>query len=265
MHPMDETLIQLSPSSASNFKSCPLLFKYRNIDRLVEPLSTRQAGGSLVHAVLEKLFTQEAPARTTERANELLDALWTELRQEPEWRPTELDTEDEMGWIEGNRKLLSNYFLLEDPSTLDAARLEWWVEYELGDVQLRGVIDRVEERADGSWILTDYKTGQVPGAAREQSASLGLRFYALVCWRAYGIIPGELRLVYLADPAVLTWRPTERTLLAFERQMQALAKAVRRAADTGDWRPRPSPFCMSCTFQHRCPAWNESVRGSQAV
>jgi hypothetical protein len=22
-----------------------------------------------------------------------------------------------------------------------------------------------------------------------------------------------------------------------------------------DWRPRPSPFCMTCSFQTMCPAW----------
>ena len=45
---------------------------------------------------------------------------------------------------EGGRRLLRNYFKLEDPTALTASRLEWWVEYELADLHLRGVVDRVE-------------------------------------------------------------------------------------------------------------------------
>jgi putative RecB family exonuclease len=76
-----------------------------------------------------------------------------------------------------------------------------------------------------------------------------------VCWRAFRVIPKEIRLVYLADPAVLTLNPNERMLAAFERQMQALGKAVHRALEADDWRTRPSPYCMSCSFQSHCPAW----------
>ena len=171
-----------------------------------------------------------------------------------------MTTADEDAWLDEGRGLLRNYFKLEDPRGLAASRLEWWVEYELPDIHLRGIIDRVEERADGSWILTDYKTGRIPGESRELSAFFGLRFYALVCWRAFGVIPKEIRLVYLGDPAVLTLNPNERMLIAFERQMQALGKAIARAVEKDDWRTRPSPFCMSCSFQTAAPPGHRPSR-----
>lgn len=252
---MGQALLRLSPSRATDFKSCPQLFKYRVIDRVAEPASPSAARGSLVHAVLEELFAEAPPLRTPERADELLDDLWHRLRGEPEFRPPGLDEGQEEAWLEQGRILLHNYFRLEDPRALAASRLEWWVEYELPDIALRGVIDRLEERPDGSWVLTDYKTGKVPGEARELAAFFGLRFYALVCWRSFGVMPKEIRLVYLADPAVLTLNPTERMLTAFEKQMGQLGKAIRRAIEADDWRARPSPFCMSCPHQARCPAW----------
>ncbi|HVF53948.1 MAG TPA: PD-(D/E)XK nuclease family protein [Actinomycetota bacterium] len=252
---MDLPLLKLSPSSATDFKNCPQLFKFRAIDRLPEPISGAAAKGSLVHAVLERLFSEPPVNRTPERAWALLDALWAEVGTDAEFRPTDMDQDDETRWISQARTLLSNYFKLEDPRALTASRLEWWVEYELPEIHLRGIIDRVEERPDGSWILTDYKTGRVPGESRELASFFGLRFYALVCWRAFGVMPAEIRLVYLADPAVLTLDPDERMLVAFERQMMALGAAIKKASDTGDWRARPSPFCMSCSFQPVCPAW----------
>lgn len=255
MEETDGGLLKLSPSRATDFKSCPQLFKYRSIDRLPEPVTTGAARGSLVHLVLERLFAEEAVTRTPERAEELLQQMWAELREDPEFRPDELAQEQEQAWLSDGRRLLANLFKLEDPANLATSKLEWWVEYEVADLHLRGIIDRVEERADGSWVLSDYKTGRVPGESRELAAFFGLRFYALVCWRSFGVIPKEIRLVYLSDPAVLTLQPHERMLIAFERQMVALGEAIKRAVDKDDWRPRPSPFCMSCSFQSLCPAW----------
>jgi putative RecB family exonuclease len=255
---MEQALLKLSPSSATDFKSCPQLFKFRAIDRLPEPVTGAAARGSLVHAVLERLFAESPRTRTPARAIDLLEALWAEVKEDPEFRPEGMADPQVDAWLEESARLLRNYFKLEDPRMLNASRLQWWVEYELTDIHLRGVIDRLEERTDGTWVLTDYKTGRVPGESRELSAFFGLRFYALVCWRAFGVIPREIRLVYLSDPAVLTLNPNERMLVAFERQMLALAQAVRRAVERDDWRARPSPFCMSCSFHDRCPAWADA-------
>src|SRR6266487_6995259 len=54
----------LSPSRAADFLTCPLLYRFRVIDRLPEPPSAAAARGTLVHAVLERLFDVPAPARS---------------------------------------------------------------------------------------------------------------------------------------------------------------------------------------------------------
>jgi putative RecB family exonuclease len=256
--------LQLSPSSVTDFKSCPQLFKYRSVDQVSEPVSGPAAKGSLIHAVLERLFMEPADRRIPKRAEDLMEALWTQVREDPDFRPTGMGTPEEDTWLQDGKALLRNYFKLEDPRGVEARRLEWWIEYELEDLNLRGIIDRVDELDDGSWILTDYKTGRIPGESREMAAFFGLRFYALVCWRAFGVIPKEIRLVYLADPMVLTLNPHERMLVAFERQMTALGSAIRRALVTGDWRTRATPYCMSCSFQNLCPAWADVAQTSEA-
>jgi putative RecB family exonuclease len=260
---MEGSTLSLSPSSASDFKSCPQLFKFRKIDQLPEPVSAAAARGSLVHAALERLFLDPPVQRTPERAMRLLEELWGEVRRAPEVRPTGMPDDDERAWLDEGRALLNNYFRLEDPSSVRATRLEWWVEYELPQLHLRGIIDRLEETRDGAWILTDYKTGRIPGEARELQAFFGLRFYALVCWRAFDVIPKEIRLVYLSDPAILTLHPHERMLVAFEKQVSALGDAIRRAVEKDDWRTRPTPYCMSCSFQTVCPAWESAENESE--
>src|SRR3712207_9271155 len=58
----------LSPSRAADFKTCPLLYRFRTIDRLPERKSLAAVRGTLVHAVLERLY--DLPARRRTRSEE---------------------------------------------------------------------------------------------------------------------------------------------------------------------------------------------------
>src|SRR5690606_30203773 len=75
----------LSPSRAADFLQCPMLYRFRVVDRLPEPPSAAAARGTLVHAVLERLFDLPAHERTTATATGLLPAEWARmLEQQPE-------------------------------------------------------------------------------------------------------------------------------------------------------------------------------------
>jgi putative RecB family exonuclease len=74
----------LSPSRAADFKTCPLLFRFRTIDRLPERPTPDQVRGTLVHAVLESLFDLPAAERTPAAAAALVAPSWARLlEQEP--------------------------------------------------------------------------------------------------------------------------------------------------------------------------------------
>src|SRR5690606_13238309 len=59
--PLLETL---SPSRAGDFKTCPLLFKFRAVDRLPEPVTPHQARGTAAHLALHRLFDLPGGQRT---------------------------------------------------------------------------------------------------------------------------------------------------------------------------------------------------------
>src|SRR3954464_5433656 len=72
----------LSPSRAADFKTCPLLYRFRTIDRLPARKSLAAGRGPLVHSVLERLYDLPAAQRTVEAAQELLEPAWAELRED---------------------------------------------------------------------------------------------------------------------------------------------------------------------------------------
>ena len=71
-----DVLGSLSPSRASDFMSCPLLYRFRTVDKLPEPYSPDAVRGTVVHKVLEDLFDLPAAQRTPGRATELLAPTW---------------------------------------------------------------------------------------------------------------------------------------------------------------------------------------------
>lgn len=276
----------LSPSRASDFMQCPLLYRFRVIDRLPEPPNAAAARGTLVHAALERVFDLPAAERTPEATVALLPSEWTRLvTEEPELaslidgarpdaaRPdegTEPDPEaerhsdaphpepelfDEATWFAEAARFVRTWFTLEDPTRLEPAERELYVEAEMDGLTIRGYVDRLDVAPDGRLRVVDYKTGRSPSELWEGKALFQMKFYALVLWRTRGVIPTVLQLVYLRDGQVLRYAPDEHELLATERKIRALWTAIERAADTGDWRPRRSRLCEWCHHKPLCPAW----------
>lgn len=151
--------------------------------------------------------------------------------------------------------LINRWFTLEDPSKLEPAERELYVETDVDGLTLRGYVDRLDEAPDGRLRVVDYKTGRAPSELFEGKALFQMRFYALVLWRTRGVVPSMLQLVYLRDGQVLRYEPTEHDLRATERKIKALWSAIERAALTGDWRPRTSRLCDWCHHQAVCPAF----------
>lgn len=249
----------LSPSRASDFKSCPLLYRFRTIDRLPEAPSRAAMRGTMVHTVLERLFDLPRADRTLAAARDILPGAWQSLLEEAP-QAAELFAEDSDGsdlaeWLESARELLGNYFVLEDPSRIEPAAREQLVEVVIDGLRLRGYVDRIDENQAGDLRVVDYKTGSTPREAFEAKALFQMKFYALVLWRTRGVVPRQLRLMYLADTDTLSYAPDADELVSFERTLKAIWAAIERATQTGDFRPSPSGLCAWCDHQVRCPAF----------
>jgi putative RecB family exonuclease len=305
----------LSPSRAADFKQCPLLYRFRAIDRLPERPGAAQVRGTLVHAVLERLYTLPAAERVPAAARELVAPAWAQLlADDPRLSPLDREpggdgpggggredggqeggvqgradpdgADPEVGALEastpeastpgagapqaavpddetqpdvrlaGTDALLDAYFTLEDPRLLEPEARELLVEAELrSGLLLRGYIDRVDVSPAGRISLVDYKTGTAPRPAAEMRALFQMKFYALMLLLLRGVVPAELRLMYLTGPEALTYVPDEAELRRFARTLDAMWVAIRAAGATGDFRPNTGPWCDGCAHRSLCPAW----------
>jgi len=249
----------LSPSRAADFKQCPLLYRFRAIDRLPEAPSAAQLRGTLVHAALEQLYGLPAAQRDPATASSLVEPAWERVMAAEPDLAGELDAELRTQLLEEARALLSGYYRLEDPTRFDPQCCEERVEVELADgTLLRGFIDRIDVAATGELRVVDYKTGKAPPAARalaEFKAMFQMKFYAVALLRSRGVLPTRLRIIYLADSQLLDYAPDLDELLRFEKTLMAIWRAILSAGQTGDFRPSPSRLCEWCPHQQHCPTF----------
>jgi putative RecB family exonuclease len=252
----DAVIGSLSPSRASDFKTCPLLYRFRTIDRLPEAPSRAAVRGTVVHTVLERLFDLPSAQRTPGAAQQLVEPAWQALlAEEPELAALFADESDLAAWLGSAGELVEGYFAIEDPSRLEPAAREELVETVIDGLRLRGYVDRLDISPSGDVRVVDYKTGTIPREAFEAKALFQMKFYALVLWRTRGVVPRQLKLIYLSDRDTLIYTPERDELIRFERTLKAIWVAIARAAAAGDFRPSPSRLCDWCDHQVRCPAF----------
>lgn len=245
----------LSPSQAKDFKQCPLLFRLRSVDRLPEPGSLATHKGTLVHAVLERLYDLPARDRTAAAALDMLPGLWDQHRDSHPDVMTLFSDDARVGsWLEEVRALVSAYFRLENSTRLEPAERELLVQAETGTgLLLRGFVDRLDMAPDGAMRVVDYKTGRSPGPRFQHEALFQMRFYGLVLWRMRGRAPRRLQLVYLKDGRTLTHDPQLRELESTEASLEHLWDEIDDCAAREDFAPRRSRLCDWCSFQAVCP------------
>ncbi len=256
----------LSPSKVSTFTECALAFRFSAIDRLPEPPSVPATKGSMVHRALELLFCEPAAERTPQRAISLLEVAWGEFEDEGALAGLGLDAAGRADFLADATEMTTRYFGLEDPTRIEPIGLELKLEAHVGDLALRGIIDRLDRTDDGDLIVVDYKTGKTPPLAQEQARLGGVHFYALMCEQAFGVRPREVQLIYLgSDPQIIVATPSEQSTRGVERKVTAIWSAIERACDHDDFRPKPSALCSWCAFKSFCPAFGGDPDAARAA
>jgi putative RecB family exonuclease len=245
----------LSPSRVDAFTTCPLQFRFSSIEKLPEPPGEAATKGSMVHRALELLFCMAPADRTPAAAHACLDLAVAEYLVDPEFLMLGLDPSSQTAFIADAATLIDTYLTMENPTAIREIGLELRLEAPVGQISLRGIIDRLELDHDGGLIVTDYKTGRPPRLNREQGKLGGVNFYSFLCQAVLGQRPSKVRLMYLRTGETIESTPSEQSVTFLTKRTSAVWNAVERACSTGDFRPRPSALCSYCAFQAYCPSF----------
>jgi len=243
----------LSPSRVESFLSCPLAFRFNSIEKLVDAPTVATTRGSLVHRALELLFLRPAAERTAAALDRSVATALAEYRDLPEFIELQLDGAAVERFDHDCRSLSAAYLDLEDPSRVHDIGLELKLEAPVGDLTLRGIIDRLDLDEQGELVVTDYKTGRAPSPNWERKSMSGVHFYSFLCESVFGKRPAAIRLMYLKSGEIITAVPSEQSTRFMTTRTTAVWKAVATACERDDFRPRPGALCSFCSYQKWCP------------
>lgn len=255
----------------AQFKQCPLAFKFSYVERLPQPPSPWTSKGTLVHHALELLMGRPAPQRTVDNALVDLGTAVEALADDPDFTGLDLSDDEWAVFHASAAELVRKYFVLEDPTTVNAIGLELKLEAQLDGVKVRGIIDRLDLDEHGDLVVVDYKTGATPGERFEAKSLEGVHTYALLCEQVLGRRPARVQLYYLSKPQAIIATPTGQTVNGVAKRTTALWSAIAGACARDDFRPSPGRLCDFCAFKPYCPAHGgdpaeaQELRGPGAV
>ena len=256
----------LSPSRASQFKTCPQQFKFANVDKLKEPTNEVQAKGTAVHQALEDLFELPKEDRDTEKLHNLFRAAWTKVRRTDEHHNLFSSVDEEREWGVDGLKLLSNYMSMEDPKSFDPLERERWVRGTIEDLNLRGILDRMDRNQNGELIIVDYKSGKAPAEKYKEPRFFALKLYALLIRDELGITPTELKLIYLKNSTIHTLKVDNKMLDEVKIEILDIWSDIKLAFEENNFPATKNALCKNwCYYKPICPVFNDNAPSTEEL
>ena len=250
-HPLPE---RLSPSRLLDFQACPRKYEYSAVRRIKQPASYASTKGRFAHAILERLFLSPAPERTIDLARSFIPESLTHVVTDDVKADLGYDEAMEAKLLRETEAILTTYFAMEDPTTVQLATVngesavELPIKENVKGAPLYGILDRLDRDANGNLVIVDYKTGSLPRVEYVTGAFANSALYVGLCEALLDETPVSVRLLYIAAGETLE-RPTKEIFP--DARTDAAARdwgRINAAYARGNFVPTPS--VRSCRF---CP------------
>ncbi len=236
--------LRLSASDLDLYLTCPLKYKFARVFGIPRAPTINQRFGILIHNVLHR-FHDPKTAPSGAGVDELQSML------EAGWRRSGFgDSNDELQFHDRAVTAMESYWQNERGSSQQPLWLERQFEFRIGSHYLRGRVDRVDRREDGSYEVIDYKTGQRVETGRH-GGDIQLALYRLGAREAWDVEIESGSYYYVLEGEKV---PVEAEADDRER-VERTALEVGEGILGQDFEPRPSPgVCGWCDFRLVCPA-----------
>jgi DNA helicase-2/ATP-dependent DNA helicase PcrA len=230
--------LALSASDIDLYRTCPLKYKFARVFAIPREPTINQRFGILIHQVLERFHTELLRA-------DALDG--PQVAGGGSGAPGSLDRLlylFEAGWRRTGFGSSDDELQYRDR----AVWLERGFSFAIGAHQLRGRVDRVDQRADGGYELIDYKTGERRAG---QGDDVQLALYRLAARSAWQIQADTGSYWYVLEDERVEVPAAPDDAERVERTVLEVGAGI----EGQDFEPRPSyEICSWCDYRLICPA-----------
>jgi len=254
--------MRISYSLLDSYQTCPLKYKFREIDKIKEPKSKEAVFGTLIHAVLKYIHTPALLSPTLEQALDYYSKGWNSEVYDNE-------LEERSAFSQGVT-IIQNYLAKNKPNDFAIVDLESRFALEIGNKEdgihtVSGVIDRIDKTPEGYEII-DYKTTRKMPSQDKVDNDLQLSIYLRAFLERY---PKEkehldtitVSLYFVKHGVKLSSKRTKEQL----DQVENIFLDVIQSIEAKKFDPLLSPLCDWCGYQNICPMWKHKFNETQTV
>ncbi len=233
--------MDLSYTRVETYLDCPQRYKFRYLDRIHEEPRPELEFGKLMHEMLEFLHDPRNPSvPSINLVMERYEKGWTSLPEVEGLEP----------YRQLGREMLRNYYSAHVPARDQVLAVEQKFRLPLDDHSLVGVMDRVDRTADGTIVITDYKTSRRLPTQPDLARNKQVVIYHHSAGELYPGHPAVVRLQFLKFDFLFEAVPDRDAWIEVKGELLRAAYGI----EGGHFSPKPGSICEYCGYVNLCPA-----------
>lgn len=252
--------MRISYSAIETYKTCPLKYKYQEIDRIKVPKSREAVFGTILHNSLKFMFSRDPLYPTLDEVINFYLDRWSTY-----W--ARVDTKDESEeklFQEQGIRILKKFYARNQPWNFNVLDLESRFEFPLYDSNsmethtIAGIMDRVDKPDDETYEIIDYKTARRLPSQEKVDQSLQLSIYQIGLERRWPDVKDKnirLTLHYLKHEEKLSTKRSADDLEKTKKHILETIHEIEEHKQKNDFSPIPSELCNWCGYRPICPVW----------
>jgi RecB family exonuclease len=195
-----------------------------------------------MHECAEYFFKVKVPPPPTlEQMLEFYERKWLSDGYE--------SAEEEAEYKAYGRELLTKFWEIHQPDFRMPIAVEHWFNIDIGNVKLRGIIDRVDKLDSGGLSIVDYKTNKELFTQEYLENDLQLTLYQLAVEKAWFLPVERLTLYHFRSNTPVSCPPREEARL---EEARGIVLEVAEGIQAGNFPAKEGPYCP-CDFPEYCP------------
>jgi DNA helicase-2/ATP-dependent DNA helicase PcrA len=232
-----------SVSQFVSYKKCPRQYYYHHVMKIPEKPRYYFDFGTTIHNIAERLTRLQKEGQPVDEAiaEELLAKFWSSKSY-----LTELDEKRDYA----EAKIILKVFLEEQSkSKTEILDIERWFETAVGNIRIRGRIDRIDKDETGYTVI-DYKTSKNASSLNDLKKDMQLIVYALAVKDMYGN-ENQLKVGdwFLRPNTKIFFTPEKQAIEVIQTEIQEMSKKINSAI----FDPKKDSWnCGECDYKCLC-------------
>ncbi len=259
---------KFSYSQINSYQHCPYQYKLAHVLKIPTKGSASLSFGQSIHNTLHKFYNKVIEMNSIKQESLFNTVKKTESKTGQIKVPTleDLLSLYEESWIDDwyestrqrelyykkGKNILKIFYKSQENNWTIPVSLEGWFKIKVGDYFINGRIDRIDQLADGSLEIIDYKTGKAKenlvGDDKNQLLIYQIAAQSLPQYKNIGEV-GKLSFYYLEDGTKLEFIGKEKDL---ENLKEKIVKTIEEIKNN-NFKAKPNQFiCKKCDFRDIC-------------